>query len=758
MSPDYACHADYRFDATKADQFSGVAHDSENCMVVSKIDSQAQMSTSLDLWSLAAHSSATNFKLSLSPSVVDGIFRLIALYEQGKKHVTAIGKEYRTGLAKFGQDESVIAKYVEHTPIPSKLARQKIVVRMSFYFASGVVELAKVSFIPPYGAARRTENLPATGRAILMKPTELKLPGISSWVDYEGAVVGVDDNDEAAMLIVNTAIHESTNTLSPTILPFVVEMVDKIRSHQDSAVNASSPSSPPAVDEVVDTTVSAHVGESALNAIAKAPTGRLRLRATLRIDQSTLTFRSGSDTSLLDLTWSSGGFVASTTLGADQVTSFAGTISGVALDLRGAFDRGQSCLTAGAQDMTFTLAYCPSGLHHGQRGLSFVLDTSISSQFRLDFYYAFLVLSTEWIDNAPKLAKPMIVQPDDAPACARPSPKLQLAIGAIVRVRQIEFDTDIVVSRAKLSITPLLVKTMSDGENTKIEVRLGTTCVKAEGQISGNVTSQSLVLKSSRRSSRAREHAIASVLTMSIEGGLLAGHALIADKSVMQFQLLPTTVTLKDDWSAYTDSGTGDVTLHFDVKAGKFIGVTRLSDIPNLTGYLYKLIDQIPRQEDRAAQSSSVYGRVRERKVNEPSVLAAALQTARKTSLTATATGQVKTREVMNLHLDGVDLGAFAQGSVEGRSIDDFYRYEVGPSGAQFSRYIDALYHRRRDIEVDVDYVKWFNVRGEDARSIESNSKDTPDFFDSLGTLKQSELKLHLVHTVCLDTERLKFA
>ena len=727
-------------------------------MDVKIIDSEAQMSTTSETWTLAAHSSAKNFKLDLSPSIADSVFRLVALYRQGKEHIATIGQEYKTGLAKFGQDESVVVKYIEQSRIPAKLAEQKIRIRMSFDFESGLVELAHVPFTPPFGRADHRfdarDGLASLGRNAAMKPTQIKLPGISAWVDYAG--VGPEEKDEAEILIVNTVIHQSTNTLDPSISPFVVDMINRLRAHEgrDRDQQPSTGSSgPPTRDEslsqrVPDTTEGATVGGNVLKAIASAPTGLVRLVATLRIDQSTLTFKSDSDTSILDLTWSSGGIVFGTTFGAPRVTTIAGSVTGVALNLRGKYERDKSCLTAGAENLAFTATHFPSDIDV-QQGWSLVVDTSISAQFRLGFYYAFLALNAEWIDNSPQLEKPH-VEPapnENSSETCRPLSVNPEAIVIAVRIRQIEFDAEVAVSHVKLNISPLVVKAVSDGRDQKIEVRLGHTEVKADGQISGLLTSQSLAVHAARRSSRARGQDSASLLNLSIDGGELAGRVSIGTKSVAQFKLAPTSVALHDNWTENDESDRhGSVELHFDVKAGKFVAFVPLEDIPRLMAYLRKVTDQMERQEDRAKDSSSVFRRIKASGGNQPSKFAAAMQNARRTSLAGPAIGKLKTVEVMNLSLAGIDFGAFASArNSRGTVIDDLYRCKIGATTAVYKSWIDDLQgHRRRDLNVLVDVAYWYNVPGSIARRLESDAEGVEDYMTRLAGSKAMSLRLEL--------------
>lgn len=728
-------------------------------MDVKVIDSEAQMSTTAEAWTVAAHSSAKNFKLDLAPTIADGIFRLIALYRQGKEHITTIGQEYKTGLAKFGQDESVVVKYIEQSHIPAKLAHQKILIRMSFDFESGLVQLAHVPFSAPFGRADprfdAREGLPPLGRNTVMKPTQIKLPGISAWVDYDGAAVG--PTDETATLTINTAIHESTNTLDPSVSPFVVDLLNRLRAWADrdrdpGQVDISKPVNSTTGEQLPEpmpeTTENTHVGGSVLKAIAHAPTGLVRLVATLRIDRSTLTFKSESDTSILDLTWSSGGVVFSTTFGAVRSTTIAGTVTGVALNLRGKYERDKSCLTAGAEDLVFTVIHFPAGAY-AQQGWSVIVDTSISSQFRLGFFYALLVLEAEWIDNAPERAKPSTVNiPVDASTGANnPRRKDSEAIAIAVRVRQIEFDAELAVSRVKLKISPLTINAISDGENQKIEVRLGQTEITADGQISGVITSHSLAVHAARRSSRAREHDSASLLNLSIEGGYLAGHVSIGTKSVAQFKLAPTSVTLHDDWTAHDKAdGHGSVELHFDVKAGKFVALVPLEDIPGLIPYFRKVVEQMGRQESRAKESSSVFRRIKDSRQSQPSKFATALQNARRASLAGSHVAQLKTIEIMNVTLEGIDFGAFASArNSRGVVIDDLYRYKIGAANATYRSWIDDNEgHHRRDLNILVDVVYWYNIPGAVARRLESDAIDVEEYISRLTHHKAMSLRLEL--------------
>ncbi len=282
------------------------------------------------------------------------------------------------------------------------------------------------------------------------------------------------------------------------------------------------------------------VSESTIQAIANAPTGRCHLRVTLRIDRSELRLSCAPDSNAyVDLKWESGGFLASTTIGCKDISTIAGSVSGVTASLSHEFaEQGRSCIEAGAKDMAFSVTVCP-GTYGGDEGMSVVLDTQISAEFRLEAFSAWLIFVSVWIKNAPKLdiplraAIPEAASSDFAPPAAVES---KMALAALIRFRSIDFDANIAVSQAKLEMTPLTLRTVSDGERTEIDLRIGTTQISAQGEISGDVRSESLVVTTTRRSSRATDSAEATVLKLSIHGGDLSGNLFLADTNILRFQ------------------------------------------------------------------------------------------------------------------------------------------------------------------------------------------------------------------------------
>lgn len=155
------------------------------------LDAEAQMAAKPGSWSLATHCSADDFKLTLSPSIADSVFRLIDMYRQGKAHISQLEKQYLAGAARGEGSDSVVAKYLQQTPVPTRRTQQ-ILVRMSFTFNSGVVELSRLTSEADGDSPKKRS-----------RPDVLVLPSISLWVDYTGPRNESPKDGEDGVIILN---------------------------------------------------------------------------------------------------------------------------------------------------------------------------------------------------------------------------------------------------------------------------------------------------------------------------------------------------------------------------------------------------------------------------------------------------------------------------------------------------------------------------------------------------------------------------
>ncbi|WVQ74514.1 hypothetical protein IAR50_004115 [Cryptococcus sp. DSM 104548] len=656
-----------QFDQGKTEHYTHGAHGTKNCMVLPAIESEAQMSSSHDQWQLSAHCSATDFKLVLSPDVSDGISKLIDLFEQGKERISTAGYQYKAEMAKHAQ-ESLAAKYDDQlSPVPITHS-QSVLVRMSFTFNSGVVELHR-----ELSAAEKKMMDGDTRRGGKGWHDVVILPTVSMWVEYNGPA-----NDEEGLLLFNLAVHESRNLLRPTILPFFVQTVNRMARRQDSPV--ASPPIPKTSDPAP---------------VVQTPSRTTtNVRVTLRIDKSELRLSCAPDSnSYVDLKWESGGFFASFTPGKKSHTTVAGSISGVTSYLKHEFAEGKSCIEAGAKDIGFSVT---SGALGGQKFLSVALDSQISAQFRLEQFSAWLAFAAVWIDNAPTIQRPAKPVVESSPSTLPSS----TVISTLIRFRAIDFDVNIGVTKANLKISPIVIRAVSNGVKTDLCFSLGVTHVMARGDISGDIRSESLSLRTTRQSSRSGVTNDPTVLSMSIDAGRLSGDLSLQELGVISFTLDPAMVTLADDWKAFTQDGTAPVVLSFAVKAGIFRSVVRLLAIPALLNKFYSVSNTIDSQERIASHRSNTYKLGKVRKSTEPTPMAAAiLSTARRAGQSLSSNNTVKTAQNMRFDLGGVDICLFNAPPSENQR-GDFYRFMIGKVEADLKRQVTAEGMPKRNLNL----------------------------------------------------------
>lgn len=732
------------FDPGHPEQFVGDFHSTDDKMKLPNIEAEAQLTSSATELLAIAHCQATDFHLCLTPDIADGVGKLVDLYERGKTQLEVLEKEYLSEWTKgtndsSSQPESLQSKYDTQIPTTPKA----VTVRMSFRFHSGLVELYR----PTATKSRRIHRDKKPDHDLVV------LPSVSLWMEYLGPT-GSEDN--VRTLLFNTAVHESKNVLRPTILPFFTELVSRIERRAKSrvATGRTSAQETPAPSQISNRSPELpllDVGERTDRAMAKvedAPTGKIRLRVTLRIDKSELRLSCKDDSSAyLDLKWESGGFVAATLLGGKQTTTLAGTVSGVTVFLSHEFaTEGQGCIEGGAKDLAFSVALC-SEEGNRERGLSIVVDTGVSAEFQLAGLSAWLEFACVWIENAPKLD----VSNKDAPPSSMTSTsaaltstssastvhtstngsapvRSKLGVAALVRFRSIEINAKLPVTHAQLKMAPIVLRTVTDGEETELALTVGETTIRAEGEVSGNVTSESLKFHTIRRSSRSAASFAAdpTVLKMSIDGGDLRGAAFIGDNNIVRFRLEPSQVTLADNWKDHAHDQAQPVSLDFIVDAGQFTGVLKLPLIPRLLSMVYQVLDQIGSQETVAAQRSKTF-RLRAQKKAESNNAVMVLNSATAPS-TPTADEKhsppvlVRTAQLMKFELKGLDVGLFVNDYDDG-TVADFLRFYVGKIGADLTRSQDEQSRPVRNLRLHVDFVEWQTCDGRRAAKVEQHGQ-----------------------------------
>ncbi|KAK8844716.1 hypothetical protein IAR55_006566 [Kwoniella newhampshirensis] len=705
------------FDQSSPEHFTGDFYGASNAMTLPSIESEMQMSSTHDTWQLSAHWSATDFKLTLAPDVADAIFKLMDLFQRGKERISNIEEQYRAEMVKHAQ-ESVSAKYDGPATPVLEPRSQRILVKMSFTFNSGIVELHRELS----DSERKTMTAEAKkGRSW---HDTVVLPTVSVWLDYVGPKRVPIQLEEATDGLLLLNFSEPYATIDPAILRTNVE------SNRKASEAFQVPSGCPNDSEA---------------------------RPIIRCTPSKLRLSCGHDSNAyVDLKWESGGFMASALIGGgENHATVAGTVSGVTAYLRHEFaEEGRSCIEAGAKDMAFSVAYCPAS-KTGHKGLSIVLDTQLSAQFRLEQFSAWLTFAAVWIESAPKLDLPpksTIVEAATSPAHTSAVHLPKLAIAALVRFRSVDFDTNIGVTNARLEMTPIVLRTLSNGEKAEVNLDIGVTQITARGDISGEMRSESLIFRTTRQSSRASANSDPTVLSMSIDAGDLVGSLSLQELKVFRFHLEPAIVTLADDWRSFTHDPLSQVFLSFAVKAGVFRSIVRVLAIPTLLNKFYSVSNTIESQERMASQRSRIYQYNQLRKSTDPSPMTAViLQTARKAGQSLASTTNVKTAQTMRFDLGGIDIGVF-NAPVTDEYRGDFYRFTIGKVEADLKRQSSKGNLRKRDLNLLVTYARWDTSDGPRAARDAARKSNLKEMIESASRHGRREIASLPLLTMTMDS------
>ena len=286
--------------------------------------------------------------------------------------------------------------------------------------------------------------------------------------------------------------------------------------------------------------------QAALEEIAFRTVGRCKLRVTLRIDRSDLVLMGNLDApASARLGWSSGGFSCGMVLGTKSWIYGSGAISGVSIGVSNTFRAERKCLETQANDLSFSVSYRPGDRDH-QHGVSIVFDTSISADFWLPEYHIWIIFYNYWVTGqrslVPRTAESIKSIQIASSASTITAIPHQMAIAALIRIRQAVVTMDLGPFKAKGSMVSVAFRALTNGETTSLNIGLGKTSLAVSpvfGGFDGKIESEYLRFETRRRSSRALLPAAEpTVLRMSIDAGDLDGrfHNVVLKQEILRFQ------------------------------------------------------------------------------------------------------------------------------------------------------------------------------------------------------------------------------
>lgn len=206
------------------------------------------------------------------------------------------------------------------------------------------------------------------------------VPGISVSAQY---LANPDQLAKPPQLHVDAVMHGSSNSVFPTIVPFISSLVQQI-SHRSARFAVPSPRA----------SFHSSVAPSLAQPTSLVPV-KLNLSVSLKIDQSRL------DISCLPaspvsarLTWASGGFLC--TLSPAAGINFTASVEGVAIGLRHAYSP-EDCISAEVKGMAVAVSFKPASAVKEAARLSIIVDVpELSGELNLRFLQDWLVMKAVW--------------------------------------------------------------------------------------------------------------------------------------------------------------------------------------------------------------------------------------------------------------------------------------------------------------------------------------------------------------------------
>ncbi|KAI9455337.1 hypothetical protein BJY52DRAFT_1280457, partial [Lactarius psammicola] len=627
-----------RFRQSVPSDFAGDGHQTGNRLVYPDMKAQVRTERSARSLRIRVGANISGFILDLEPSIADHVSSLVDVYRKGKERVDRFTVNVPRHAAVQDPEPNprrVAADRGESPPAASSIL-------LSMVFLSGQVRMHS-------GAATYA---PRTGSLYEMKgntrPASLvesfNLPMLSVWGEYRATLAQrdptADQDAEPPSLVLKSTIHSSENTLRPSLLPFVTDLVNhaerRMRKASSSGSSASARAAAPPLP----------LGPNPSYHTPAAPS--MQITFALRIDQSKLQLTCQPDVNVIaGVYWESGGFLLNVSQSGRRI-SFIGNVGGLTIGLKHGF-LSEDCVRLDARNLafstTFTAADKASGLNVSS--MSVVVDTEVSGGLRFSRFQDVLCFKAVWLDRIPVLSATSGGEPEDTllkpkvpPMSSTSQPKTGFTTAVLVRIRRIGLNVDLGQSISSVGMDMLDVTLRSKIEDMSAELSLsiGDLTMLATGNISGRARIPDFSFSTMRRKALALDSSDLlgepRMLDMSLKSGNLEMTLESDYQKILHLWSEPLSATVWDDWSQMSPHvAVLDrlLRLSFTVSGTEVVAVGSVSTIPKLVSYGSRFIANLDAQREGAARESKAFRIAQSPKPDNPlSAFAnAMLQTAR---------------------------------------------------------------------------------------------------------------------------------
>ncbi|KAL1942384.1 hypothetical protein VTO73DRAFT_5986 [Trametes versicolor] len=686
--------------------FTGESHKTRNRLLYPEMTAEAHSERVAESRRVCIGAQVSGFILDVDSTIPDFISSLLDVYRRGKDRVERLG-----GAVSRPSPSTETEPHLE----PAQTEAQYSALPTSNILASLTFASGKVRMHSKESSSQHRRGLLSTlvyGRGEDMNGAEeFNLPEVSVWGEFRAtpAVHKLSDSGrtaEPSTLVFKSTIHSSQNTLRPTLLPFLTEIMTKVEDHMRSSNWKSAQASPGPRPHGLLPTV-ALTEELPVRTQQADPVTSMKISFSLRIDQSKLHFTCRPDANVIGgLYWDSGGFIINIAPGARRV-SFTGTVGGLTIALKHGF-LSEDCVKVNARNLNFSMAFAKVQPTQSRvsSSISVVLDTEFSGSIRFSRFQDVLCFKAVWLDRIPVFTggnSTPTDRPSNPPsALLTPQPssssiKQELTTAVLVRLRRVELDVDLgqSISSIRLTLDDALFRTKITEVLSELSLSIEQLTVLASGNLSGHVDLPNFQFQTVRRnSSEYAKEAGGRMLDLTMKTGVFVVKLDSEYHELIRYRAEPITVYIYDDWSQISsDVPAEDRRVHLDfvVSGSDVLAIMTVGTVPKLVSYVNKFRMNLDAQRDGASRESQAFRVANAPKPDNPlSAVANAMFRSARSRLKETETGiSYVVAQRMSLQLERLQLIVFP------RSMRD----------AELAQFVGAKIHARlqRVIHGDIE-------------------------------------------------------
>ncbi|RDB25364.1 Protein CSF1 [Hypsizygus marmoreus] len=629
-----------RFRQSVPSDFSGENHQTRNKLVYPEMEAQLRSTRSASSRHIWMGANVSGFILDLDSNIPSFVFSLIDVYRQGKERVDKLSSSVPytpSAMATGSEAEKEMNLQKRYTAIPTSS------VFASLTFLSGKVRVYSGSASNLYRARTfsLTHHEPSDEQIKELGAEVFNLPVVSVWTEYRATpasrkLSGAREA-EPSILMFKSTVHSSQNTLRPTLLPFLTELVSHIETRLRKVSMQAVQPAPTAIPDIP------RVGpdQDTLDTVSS-----MRISFSLRIDQSKLELTCQPDVNVVaGVHWESGGFVVNVSPGARKVT-FTGSVGGLTVGLKHGF-LSEDCAKLDARNLAFSVTFAKIESETGASiaSVSVILDTEFLGVVRFSRLQDILCFKAVWLDRIPVFNSQSAgapKSPSTRPLTSSPSTlhsaKQEFSTVVLVRVRQITLDVDLgqSISAMTLDLKDAVLRTKLTEVVSEVSVFVADLALIAKGNVAGHAHVARCVFQTIRSTESTASHIDGKnrMLELRMTSGPLVVSLESDHQKLLHYRAEPLEVRIFDDWSVISSQANEQekpLQLSFTVMSPEIIAAVTVGTIPKLLAYVNKFQGNLDAQRQGASRESKAFRVTRTPKPDNPlsSVAEAMLHSAR---------------------------------------------------------------------------------------------------------------------------------